>query len=114
MTNLDLLHKTISENSTARQSGKTRRLIHTIIGEIQVAVSDTILLQIRFKDIGWFKKELKDAIEGQGVEIIEECFNEVDFLNQDGRKVVLKFISVSCPKEQLVGYKNAAIYELDY
>ena len=91
---------------------KQQDTIRALIGEIQLAISPTILLSTPFRRITFVRQDLMNAIdhEDTGITLESDCFNEMDFINADGKKVILKFIS-SLDPEQRVGYTNAAIYE---
>jgi len=91
---------------------KQQHTICALIAEIQLAISPTILLSTPFRRITSARQDLMDAIyrEDTGITLESDCFNEMDFINADGKKVILKFIS-SLDSAQRVGYTNAAIYE---
>ena len=117
MTDIDKLHSSILNwdyTYSHRRTGKTRILLHQIIGEIQVGNTDTILVLIKFqRNIPSLKREFRDCLYGQGITIIAESQNEIKLFNEDGIRKRLKFIQKDNEMDR-IGYKNAAEYELDW
>lgn len=113
MTNVDQLHNSILDRDytfSNRQTGKTRILLHQIIGEIQLGISEYILIEVQnFQTISWLKREFRDALIGQWITISRETKDKIELINENNQLVKLCFVS----KGQNIWYRDYAYFELD-
>jgi len=122
MTDLKRLHDAIldwEKTFSTRQSGKTRIILHSVIGEIQIGLADHIFLICRLDGhIYSLKKEFLDCLVGQGVSIVTHRFGgaygRYKLRNEDGKMIDLFIVGENSSGITMRGYHNYAVYHLDW
>lgn len=117
MVNIDRLHRSIlnwNDTFSTRRSGKTTILLTQIIAEIQLGISQIVLVSSsNYKSIQFYKESLIKLLEGQPITVLKTTKDEILFLNEENKEVRVRFV-VPCDESKLKGYSNHAHYMMDF